>query len=194
MNVEANLFKCRIVIIGNASVGKTALLNQLIDHSFHEFEQSTIGANYQLYAASIDGTRVEVQIWDTAGQEKFKSLGPIYYRNSLGAAVVFDVTNRKTFDDLSEWITAFTEVAGTDTSIVIVANKIDAVEKQQIEFDEIRDWAESKGYLLFLTSAKTGEGVEQLFYALAKDILLNRSAKSNQGRRIVTPQHESNCC
>ncbi|OHS94812.1 small GTP-binding protein [Tritrichomonas foetus] len=193
MYVESNSFHCRVVIIGDASVGKTSLLNQLIDHNFQEYEQSTIGANYQLYVEEIDGTKIEIQIWDTAGQEKFKSLGPIYYRNSLGAAVVFDVTNRKTFDDLSEWITSFTEVAGTDTTIVIVANKTDIVERQQVEFDEVKEWAESNGYMVFATSAKTGDGVTELFRALARDILTNRMMKSKQTRRLQPVQNESGC-
>ena len=195
MQISSESFQCRIVIIGDTSVGKTSILNQLIDQTFQEYEQTTVGANYQLYVEEIDGKKVEIQIWDTAGQEKFKSLGPIYYRNARGAAVVFDVTNRNTFDHLSEWINAFTEVAGTDTSIFIVANQIDKIDKRQVDSDEIKSWADSNAYRVFETSAKTGEGVAELFHEIAVEILKNfvSNAKQIQNAEPYEGERKCNC-
>lgn len=193
MQISSESFQCRVVIIGDTSVGKTSILNQLIDQSFQEYEQTTVGANYQLYVEEIDGKKVEIQIWDTAGQEKFKSLGPIYYRNARGAAVVFDVTNRNTFDHLGEWINAFTEVAGTDTAIFIVANQIDKVDGRQVESDEILSWAGSNGYKVFETSAKTGEGVTELFHSIAAEILKNFVSNTKQVQNAELYEGEKKC-
>ena len=195
MQISTESFQCRIVIIGDTSVGKTSILNQLIEQTFQEYEQSTVGANYQLYVEEIDGKKVEIQIWDTAGQEKFKSLGPIYYRNARGAAVVFDVTNRNTFDDLSEWINAFREVAGTDTAIFIVANQIDRVDARTVDSDEVKKWADSNGYRVFETSAKTGVGVKELFHEIAIEILKNfvSNAKQTQNAEPYDGNQKCSC-
>ncbi|KAH0788481.1 small GTP-binding protein [Histomonas meleagridis] len=166
-----NSFHCRVVLIGDASVGKTCLLGQLIDNKFNPSEQSTIGANYQIYNEEIDGIKAEVQIWDTAGQEKFRSLGPIYFRNALGAVAVFDITNKSTFDHLDEWIKSFTDASGTESTIFVVANKSDMVQEQKISFSQVQAYAEQRGYRAFETSAKTGQGVQELFSELAKTIL-----------------------
>lgn len=186
MQVDSGSFHCRVVVIGEASVGKTSILNQLIDHSFYEHEQSTVGANYQLFVQEVDGVKIEIQIWDTAGQEKFRSLGPIYFRNSLGAVVVYDVTNRHSFENLETWITSFQEVAGTNTVVTVVGNKCDMPESEvQIPESEAAKWAEMKGYECFRTSAKTGDGVRETFYSLSRQLLKNRMSKT-RGRGSVS--------
>lgn len=192
---SSSSFHCRVVLIGDSSVGKTCILNRLIDQTFQEHEPNTIGANYQLYVEDIDGTKIEIQIWDTAGQEKFRSLGPIYFRNSVGAIIVFDLTNRKTFENLEEWVTAFTEVANTHTIITIVGNKSDLVKERQVPYGEALEWAGEQDYKYFETSAKTGEGVEVLFKNLANELLNNRTAKCKK-KQTPRYQHkeESSCC
>lgn len=186
MQVDSGSFHCRVVVIGEASVGKTSILNQLIDHSFYEHEQSTVGANYQLFVQEVDGVKIEIQIWDTAGQEKFRSLGPIYFRNSLGAVVVYDVTNRHSFDNLETWINSFQDVAGTNTVVTVVGNKCDMPQAEvQIPESEAEKWAEMHGYEAFRTSAKTGAGVKEAFYALARQLLKNRMSKT-RGRGSVS--------
>jgi small GTP-binding protein len=158
-------------MIGDASVGKTSLLNRLIEHRFNELEMSTIGANYQVYTDEVDGVTMGLQIWDTAGQEKFRALGPIYFRKARGAVIVFDVTNEKSFEALEEWISMFLDVAGTDTKLVLIGNKCD-VKEGRIAIDEAKDWAEKRGLQLFQTSARTGDGVAEPFRYLAKELIV----------------------
>ena len=176
MQVECGSFHCRVVVIGDASVGKTSILNQLVDHSFQEHEQSTVGANYQLFVQEIDGVKIEIQIWDTAGEEKFRSLGPIYFRNSLGAVVVYDVTSRKSFQDLESWVNSFQEVAGPETIITIVGNKIDKIDIA-VSTEEAAKWADQRGFEHFRTSAKTGEGIRETFRQVAVRLLKSRVQK-----------------
>jgi small GTP-binding protein len=194
MFVESTSLHCRVVMIGDSAVGKTSILNQLIDHTFQNGTAPTVAANYQVYLDEIDGVTIEVQLWDTAGQEKFRSLGPIYYRNSAGAVLVYDVSNRRSFEDLSDWIVAFTEVAGTTASITIVANKTDIPEaEQRVRAQEGRQWATSKGYDFFATSAKTGEGIKELFKQIARNLIRIRLSGTRSPTDITVQAKKCTC-
>lgn len=185
-------FHCRVVLIGDPSVGKTCILSQLVDHKFSASEQSTVGANYQIYIEDINGLKIEMQIWDTAGQEKFKSLGPIYYRNALGALIVFDETSRQSFDNLESWIDAFNDVSQNAT-IFIVANKCDMVNERQVNFSDAEEYARRKNYRAFETSAKTGYGVHELFSELASSIVSSKKSKTVPIPRPMAKDDDSKC-
>jgi small GTP-binding protein len=185
----------RVVLIGDSAVGKTSLVNRLIEERFNIHEQSTVGANWQLYNATVTGTRVEFQIWDTAGQEKFRSLGPLYYRNALGAVAVFDVTSRVSFESLGSWIAAFTAVAGANTVVVLSANKCDVDDDlRRVAPKEAIEWARSAGCPLFETSALTGQNVRQLFAALAEGIVNARPGVRVGGPSLGGVKRTEDCC
>ena len=186
-------FHCRVVLIGDPSVGKTSILSQLVDRKFDPCEESTIGANYQIYIEEVDGVKVEIQIWDTAGQEKFKSLGPIYFRNALGAIAVYDVTMPNSFDHVEEWLDSFCSVVGTNAVMFVVGNKIDKEEDRKISFEDAKTWAEKRGCIACETSAKTGEGVEPLFTMLAKELLKGRQTTSVKQPALEIVEKKS-CC
>jgi small GTP-binding protein len=181
------------VVIGDASVGKTSILNRLVDQGFDAQEKSTIGANYQLWVERIADRKIELQIWDTAGQEKFHSLGPIYFRNAIGAIIVYDVTNRVSFDHLEDWVTMFTEVAEPGALITVVANKIDE-EDHAVVAAEGRQWAESQNMDWAQVSAKTGQGVKELFRKFAKDLMDYWTAKKRTAEKSLAPPEEGCGC
>lgn len=193
MKAEDDCLHCRVVVVGDSAVGKTSLLNQLIDSNFNPFEQSTVGANYQLYVEEIDGQKVEMQIWDTAGQEKFRSLAPIYFRNSTAAVAVYDQTSRPSFEHLDTWIKTFTEIAGTDTVVTIAGNKCDLFESIEVPFDEAKEWATSRGFNIGSTSARSGSGVKQLFSDLAKELVKMSSSNKRQKKRVIEKQEPQQC-
>ena len=168
----------RVCVIGDSSVGKTAILNQLIDHTFRPHEPPTINANYQIYIEEMDDMQVELQIWDTAGQEKFRSLGPIYFRNAAGAIAVYDQTQRSSFEHLDRWIREFTAVAGPGTTVVIAGNKSDLSELIEVSFTEAEEWANERNLVIKQTSAKTGEGIQPLFSLLAQELVKNQSTNT----------------
>jgi small GTP-binding protein len=164
----------RVVILGESSVGKTSIINRLVNKEFNPVEQATVGAAFLLHQEKVDGFAIEMQIWDTAGQEKYKSLSPIYCRGAAAAVVAFDITNHRSFEKLDDWATLVTEVAGADTAIFIVANKCDL--SPTVDEREIEAWIASRGFTLVRTSAKTGEGVTELSTAVAEALFRKGSA------------------
>lgn len=160
----------RVVTIGDTSVGKTSIITRLIQGRFNENEKTTIGAMFLLHQEKVEGATLEMQIWDTAGQEKFKSLGPIYYRGAVAAIVVFDWTCETSFTNIGEWVKAFLESCGTDASIILIGNKSDLESEYQVELEEAQRYARENGYLLFSTSAATGSGIHEAFAGIAKEI------------------------
>jgi small GTP-binding protein len=161
----------RVVVIGDSTVGKTSLLHNLVSGTFNEHESPTVVSNFHIFAEDVEGVGVELQIWDTAGQEKFRSLAPIYFRNAAAAIAVYDRTSRTTFENLSQWIEAFTEIAGYQTVVAIAGNKLDLTDEAEVTLTEAKEWAEGHNYILAETSALTGAGVQDLFRELVAAIL-----------------------
>lgn len=190
---SSSVYHGRFVLIGDASVGKTSILNRMSGKPFSINESSTIGANYQLLTNDIDDMHVEVQLWDTAGQEKFRSLIPVYFRNAIGSLVVFDLTNRVSFENLDSWISTFKEFAGEETSIIIVGNKCDLQDKIEVSNEEATQWSESCGYLYFCVSANTGEGIPALFDSISRELIKTKVTTSSKSFTI-TETSQNSCC
>jgi len=185
----------RVVTIGDASVGKTSITNRLIEDNFNPFEPSTIGANYQPYITFVNSKKVEIQIWDTAGQEKFKSLTPIYFRNAVAAIAVFSLCKKDSFEKIGEWITSFREIAGYTSIVYIAANKVDLVDEVIIDNETSDSFARSLNCKIFKTSAKTGEGIKEMFISLAEDLVKQKNEKDNTVKSKRPAQREdSGCC
>jgi len=182
----------RVVLIGESSVGKTCLVNRFIRNNFNTVEPNTIGVIYDTYYEKRDGVNIEVQIWDTAGQEKFRSLGPAYYRSASAAIVVFDMTKLSTFESLQGWVDQFKTHSIDDSITIIVGNKVDLVEHIAISEEYAREWALTRGNQFFKVSAKTGEGVNVVFSSLV-DLLMskNRDNSSRGIRQQAKPYVES---
>lgn len=118
----------KIVIIGEASVGKTSLMSKFVSDTFSDEIQPTIGCDIQNKSVTVEGTHLEVRLWDTAGSERFQSMLPLYYRGCHGAILVYDVTRRNTFTKLRDWLAELENNLTNDNAVVmIVGNKIDKV-------------------------------------------------------------------
>ena len=188
-----NELHCRVVIIGDSAVGKTSILNRIVSDVFNPYELSTVGANYQLITRTIDGRSIEIQVWDTAGQEKFRSLSPIYFRNAIAAIAVYDQTSKQSFLNLDNWIKMFTDIAGTDSIIMVAANKCDLTDQIEVNLNDAMEKCNESGYMFCETSAQSGEGVHELFNQLSSrlvDILVKRKKTSDSS---LTPTKKSNC-
>jgi len=151
----------RIVFVGDASVGKTSIIHRVEFGSFDGAMDPTIGAGVHAISRRIRGVTHEFHLWDTAGQETYRSIVPFYFKNAAVAVVVFSLTDAASFRHLPEWITLLrNHITGT-VPIVIVGNKCDDPASDDL-CTEARGWCEVQGHQLFVTSALTGEGIQQM--------------------------------
>ena len=162
------LFK--YIIIGDAAVGKSNLLLRYAHGQFKDEYQLTIGVEFGAKNISINDKIYRIQIWDTAGQENFRSITRAYYKNSVCALVVYDITNRDSFNNISNWIEDCKNQSPKTIFMVLVGNKSDLSDKRVISIDEGRELAEKYNMIFFETSAKTGDNVDLIFFKSAEEI------------------------
>eukprot|EP01103_Thecamoeba_quadrilineata_P010087 TRINITY_DN2089_c0_g1_i1.p1 TRINITY_DN2089_c0_g1~~TRINITY_DN2089_c0_g1_i1.p1 ORF type:complete len:213 (-),score=30.25 TRINITY_DN2089_c0_g1_i1:135-773(-) len=172
MSFRNHFFK--IILLGDMGVGKTALLDRYVNKRFSGHYKNTIGIDFLTKALEMEGRFITLQIWDTAGQERFLSLSQHYFRGADFCFLVIDVTNPKSFKNLEIWYQEFIKHAGTEDSssipFFVLANKIDVDE--EVDLKEVENWCESHNdILLFRTSAKTAENVEQAFTTALQFVL-----------------------
>ena len=158
----------KIVLVGDTQVGKTCVLSRLINKEFREDSQATVGAAFNNYFLQTATGSVQLQIWDTAGQEQYRSLAPMYYRAAAVAIVFFDVTNLKSYQAIQDWMDELAEKAPAQLHIVVVANKVD-LENRIVSKKDAENFALSHGAAFYWeTSAKSGVGINELFMEVAK--------------------------
>lgn len=161
------LRKFKLVFLGEQSVGKTSLITRFMYDSFDNTYQATIGIDFLSKTMYLEDRTVRLQLWDTAGQERFRSLIPSYIRDSSVAVVVYDITNRKSFEQTSKWIDDVRTERGQDVIIMLVGNKTDLADKRQVSIDEGESKAKELNVMFIETSAKAGFNVKALFRRVA---------------------------
>ena len=171
------LFK--LLLIGDSGVGKTCILFRFSDDAFNTTFISTIGIDFKIKTIELRGKKIKLQIWDTAGQEKFRTIGTAYYRNTHGVILVYDVTSKESFLSMERWLQEIKKNCGNTTyKIVLVGNKDDNPNLKKISTDEASEFAKQMGIPLFETSAKENINIEELFYAIAKMMVDTKNTKT----------------
>ena len=153
----------KYVIVGDAAVGKSNLLLRYTHGEFKEEYQLTIGVEFGSNNIIVDNNIFRIQIWDTAGQENFRSITRSYYKNSACALIVYDITRRQSFENLINWIEDCKNSSPKTVFMVLIGNKCDLEKNREVSEEEGREFAEKYGMLFFETSAKTGKNVEEVF-------------------------------
>ncbi|MFX1316025.1 MAG: Rab family GTPase [Promethearchaeota archaeon] len=167
----------KIVLLGEANVGKTSLLYRWIENKFRENYKSTLGVNLLKKDMEIEAYgEVSAQIWDLGGQESFRSLRRLYLEGANGALLLYDMTNKESYDKLNEWIHSFKEDRKNEP-IILIGNKSDLNEKIKITDKEANEFAKRNNMEIIITSAKTGKNVEKAFIELTTKILEKISKK-----------------
>jgi len=153
--------KTKVVLVGAAHTGKTSIANRFVYGEFSPHTIPTIQPAFFQKTIASGGQELILEIWDTAGQELFRSVTRGYYRGSAGAFIIFDLTNRDTFDHVGRWLHDVKEVARSDVVTVLIGNKVDRVDDRDVTREEAEKLAQANKMLYFETSAKTGEQLDE---------------------------------
>ncbi|KAH3734482.1 ras-related protein Rab-21-like [Dreissena polymorpha] len=164
-------FNFKAVLLGEGCVGKTSLVLRYVENKFNDKHLTTLQASFLTKKLNIGGKRVNLSIWDTAGQERFHALGPIYYRDSNGAILVYDITDEDSFQKVKSWVKELKKMLGNDICLCIAGNKIDLEKDRHVTVAEAEAYAASVGAKHFHTSAKLSKGIEEMFLELAKNMI-----------------------
>ena len=175
-NKRRNIIK--VIVVGDSGVGKTSLLIQYVKNQFDGRYKATVGAEFLTKNVEIDGNTVNVQIWDTAGQDRFRSLGSAYYRGASACVLVYDVTSSESFSHISAWLDEFNTQAGTHETILI-GNKTDLEDKRAVTKRTAMAWCEKqdRDIKYFETSAKDTDSVAAAFEYVATNALRKKLAE-----------------
>jgi len=159
----------KFLVIGDSGVGKSALLVRYVDKHFEESFITTIGVDFKQTNIVLDGdTRVRLQIWDTAGQEQYRSIVAAFYRGAHGVVVVFDLTDRTSFEHVRSWLTEVDRFYPAGITRLLVGNKADMIYERKIEKEEAQDLADALGMPYIETSAKDNKCVSEMFERMAR--------------------------
>ena len=162
----------KVVLIGNSGVGKTCISQRYISNSYSSQEGSTVGASYFQKKLEINGKTVQLDIWDTAGQEKYRSMGRMFYKDAYIVLLIYDITDKKSFKDLKNvWFDELKRSGEKHTVLALVGNKSDRYLEEQVDEDDARKYAEQIGAVFGLVSAKTGDCINELFVNVVKKYL-----------------------
>lgn len=172
------LFK--LLLIGDSGVGKSCLLLRFADNTYTDSYISTIGVDFKIRTLDIDGKTVKLQIWDTAGQERFRTITSSYYRGAHGIIVVYDVTDKVSFNNVKQWLGEIDRYACQSVNKLLVGNKADLTEKKVVDVNEAKEFADSLGISFLETSAKSSQNVEEAFLTMTKQIK-ERVSRSHEG-------------
>lgn len=191
----------KLLMIGESNVGKSSLVQRYVDDDFQYNWIATIGIDIRLKVVPVHGKNVKVQIWDSAGQERFRAITRRHFHGIHGVVIVFDVTDRETFDRLPFWIKMANDALDADIPRVIIGNKIDHEDKRSVSVEEATEFCRSEGINYVETSAMTSENVETAYFRLISEAFLkqrehdkNKSATNLIKVNNKKPSTRKRCC
>lgn len=164
------LFK--VVLIGDADVGKTCVVQRFKSGTYVEKHASTIGVDFTMKTLQIDGKLVKLQIWDTAGQERFRTITQSYYRSANGVIMAYDITKKSSFESLARWLDDVRRYAGSNIVQILIGNKKDLENQREVNFTDAKTFAQQNNMIgLVESSAKENINIDETFIKLAKELI-----------------------
>ena len=157
----------KIIFVGDAGVGKTTIISRIMGNPYNEIYEPSIGVDFMSKSIKYHGQNIKLQMWDTAGQEKYKGLIPSYVRNSSVVFVVYDISVKASFDNIPKWINFIKTIE--NTTLVLCANKID-LENREVKKEDGEELAKKENISFFEVSAKTDENIKNMFYNVVADL------------------------
>lgn len=187
----------KVVLVGRSNVGKSSLLLRFTDDLFQTNYQPTIGVDFRFRKLQIGEERVRLQVWDTAGQEKYFTITKTFYKNTHCVVIVFDLTDKKTFSDVENiWIQEIKKNCDENVELMLIGNKSDAPERE-VQEQEARAYAEKNKMIYYETSAKEGTNVEKAFVELATKVhhkVKSDHQKQEQEYSLASSKPRENFC
>lgn len=190
--------RVKVVIIGEASVGKTSIMNRAVRGTYSSETKPTVGAANAVLDIHVKDQQVSLNIWDTAGQEKYRSLTTMYFNGAGLAIIVFDLTNKVSLNAVPDFLRILKDKAGEAIKYVLVGNKSD-LPNRQVQLEEATEFAQTNGAEFYIeTSAFTGERIDELFQRCA-NLVLPASNPKNLNTPVIelkhpVPQEDGDCC
>ena len=193
----------KIVVVGASAVGKSSIVQRLVQGTFTEDGSTTCGADFYTYQCPIENDTVKLQIWDTAGQERFRSISKSYFRNAVGAILVYDITNMNSFEQLTDWLNDLQNLCLPNAYIILVGNKADLEQQRQVGAQQVKEFADRHKLETIETSALNGKGVMEAFTRLAMEVVAKVNSKeitpNTPSKQLPQPVQEKDkekkgCC
>jgi small GTP-binding protein len=186
--MKNDIITLKYILAGDSSVGKSSILQYYVNNSFNEMQTTTIGVDFGIKRVVFNDNNYKIRIWDTAGQEKFKSIVQTYFRDVIGAILVFDITDRNSFDNIISWIQTIRANSKNQIAFMLVANKSDLDSYRTISTLDAELFAKNNNMLYFETSAKKTTNIDAMFKTLTTHIqttiIDNDTYKSHNGYYI----------
>ena len=193
-DLNENIYK--VLLLGDDSVGKTRFLIKYTDPSFQGIHMATIGLDYRVKAMKLKNNKdVKIQIWDTAGQDRFRSITKNYYIGSHGIILIYDITYKRTFENVQQWISQIREEASQNVVIYLIGNKIDMKEERRVSTEEGKKLADELCLPFMETSAKEGININEVFDDIVEriDKVFGNMPKAPKKNKLYKPK-KSKCC
>jgi Ras-related protein Rab-11A len=199
-------YKLKVVVVGDSGVGKTNLIKRFISNTFSANSKATVGVEFLSKSYKINDEVFKIEMWDTAGQERYKSITAAYYKGAKGALIVFDTTQKTSFENIDKWYVEIKEKASPDMKLMIVGNKTDLKEERVVTTEVAMGKAKDLEVPLMETSALDGTNVKEAFYDLLKemyreirkklDIVESQAEKGKDGVQLDTNEkkEKKGCC
>lgn len=170
--IDYRAYQFKVIMLGNIAVGKTCLLSFFVDSLFKDNYSCTVGVDFKVKTVVLsDNLKVDLQIWDTSGEERFRTITKQYYRDAAGIVLVFDVTNEKSFSDLEKWVDEINSTAKRNVNVVLIGNKADLTSERVVSYERASRFASQKGIEYYEASAKTGQQVEEVYFRLSGNMV-----------------------
>ncbi|XP_067136921.1 ras-related protein Rab-22A-like [Centruroides vittatus] len=183
----------KVCLIGNAGVGKTCLATRLIYNTYNPLTPPSIGVAYGTKHFRIEGYSYQIHIWDTAGEERYLSMIPIYYRNSNAVIVAYDITNPISFVSVKNWIKEVKLYTSPDLVVAIAGNKCDLEESRRVDIKLAKNYADDTGAFFFETSARSNTNIQDMFFRIAQAVHRKKTQHLCEVEKLEKKNNQK-CC